>query len=640
MNPLRSPRRGDSAAPASATAATTSGHGARTLHLYRELWHHAAGARGRLLLASAMLIASQLVKLAVPWLAAQAIDTLQHAAGAQALRGCLPYVAGVIGVYLACWSLHGPGRVIERSVAIRVRRSLGDALQRRLSEAPLAWHEGHHSAELSHRVVQASQALSNFAQSQFIYLQNAVNLIGPIVALWLLSAWIGGLALLGLVGVAATIVAFDRVLMRLARDENAAERRHAAALLDGLTHVATVLSLRLAGPTRRLVARRLDAAMQPLRKSIAYNEWKWCAVDLLGVTLAWLLVVVYAWRSVHADGALLLAGVFMVHQYAQQAAGVAGSLASNLQNFARIGTDHASADPIWQAPRRRDAMHEDSAMSTGQASSGAPATWRAIEVAGLRHEHAVPAEHGVDSDAPPRRAGLYDVALTLRAGERLALIGPSGCGKSTLLRVLAGLYEPAAARVRIDGEAADLQAVGRRATLIPQEAQVFEASVRENLTFDMPCDEAELRSAIHTSGFETVLEGMPLGLETQISERGFNMSGGQRQRLCLARGLLAARASSLLLLDEPTSALDPVTEANVHHRLDASFEDACIVASVHRMSLLEHFDRVVLMVDGRVVDSGTVPEVEQRQPIFREMVRSQARAQLDLPAAPSAEAAA
>jgi len=206
--------------------------------------------------------------------------------------------------------------------------------------------------------------------------------------------------------------------------------------------------------------------------------------------------------------------------------------------------------------------------------------------------------------------------------------------------VLAGLYEPHHGRFDIDGVARiGLRHLGSVGTLIPQEADVFEASVRENLTFDVECAEIELRSAIHTSGFETVLEGMPNGLDTLISERGFNMSGGQRQRLCLARGLLAARGRSLLLLDEPTSALDPVTEANVHRRLDASFEDACIVASVHRMSLLEHFDRVVLMVDGRIVDSGTVPEVEQRQPLFHEMVRSQAHARLDAPAASTVAAA-
>jgi ABC-type multidrug transport system fused ATPase/permease subunit len=114
---------------------------------------------------------------------------------------------------------------------------------------------------------------------------------------------------------------------------------------------------------------------------------------------------------------------------------------------------------------------------------------------------------------------------------------------------------------------------------------------------------------------------MPLGLETQISERGFNMSGGQRQRLCLARGVLAASGSSVVLLDEPTSALDPITEASVHERMDAHFGDACIVASVHRMSLLEHYDRVVLLVAGRVVDSGSVAELRARQPMFRDMLR-------------------
>ena len=102
------------------------------------------------------------------------------------------------------------------------------------------------------------------------------------------------------------------------------------------------------------------------------------------------------------------------------------------------------------------------------------------------------------------------------------------------------------------------------------------------------------------------------------------MSGGQRQRLCLARGVLAARGSSLLLLDEPTSALDPVTEAVVRAAPRCGhFADACIVASVHRMSLLEHFDRVVLMVDGRVVDSGPVSELAARQPLFARMLASQ-----------------
>ena len=120
--------------------------------------------------------------------------------------------------------------------------------------------------------------------------------------------------------------------------------------------------------------------------------------------------------------------------------------------------------------------------------------------------------------------------------------------------------------------------------------------------------------------FDSVLAALPEGLDTPLSQGGANLSGGQRQRLCLARGALAAQGSAVLLLDEPTSALDPLTEAIVHRRFDEAFADACIVASVHRMSLLANFDRVVLMVAGEVVDSGSVDELLARQPLFREMV--------------------
>jgi ABC-type multidrug transport system fused ATPase/permease subunit len=602
-------------------------------NLYRSIWRYAAGVRVTMLASTVLLAGSTAVKLALPWMAAQAINALQGGAEGSVGQAAL-WVVAILFVYVAAWLLHGPGRVLERNVGVRVRQGVADALYAKLTRAPLAWHERQHSGEIQNRVKQASQGLYEFAQSQFIYLQSAVNFVGPVVALALLSTATGWIACGGYLIVGAVILRFDRALIGLATRENQAERRYAAGLLDFLGNISTVLSLRLQRSTRRLLGRRLDSVFAPLKRSIVLNEMKWCAVDLLSAGLSWLLVAVYVWQARGRGDALLMGSVFMIYTYAQQAGGVIGSMAANFQGFARARTDYASADVIWRAPETRDA------------GAAVDPAWSRIDLVDLVYDHAAPLPMpGVEpmpraaNDAPG--GGLKGVSLTLRRGERIALVGPSGSGKSTLMRVLAGLYEPQHGRYDVDGVVRlGLRHLGSIGTLIPQEADVFEASVRENLTFDMPCGEAELRSAIHTSGFETVLEGMPLGLETQISERGFNMSGGQRQRLCLARGLLAARASSLLLLDEPTSALDPVTEANVHHRLDASFEDACIVASVHRMSLLEHFDRVVLMVDGRVVDSGTVPEVEQRQPVFREMVRSQARERLDLPPPPSSVAAA
>ncbi|MFP5406936.1 MAG: ATP-binding cassette domain-containing protein, partial [Gammaproteobacteria bacterium] len=164
--------------------------------------------------------------------------------------------------------------------------------------------------------------------------------------------------------------------------------------------------------------------------------------------------------------------------------------------------------------------------------------------------------------------------------------------------------------------------LGSVSTLIPQEAEVFEATVRENLSLDLHHDAATIERAVHISAFDTVLAGLPQGLDTPISERGINLSGGQRQRLCLARGVLAAHGSSLLLLDEPTSALDPVTEALVFERLARTFPDACIISSVHRMSLLERFDKVVLMANGRVIDAGSVGDLLERQRTFRGMMHA------------------
>jgi ABC-type bacteriocin/lantibiotic exporter with double-glycine peptidase domain len=266
-----------------------------------------------------------------------------------------------------------------------------------------------------------------------------------------------------------------------------------------------------------------------------------------------------------------------------------------------VRVDFASADPIWDAPERR--------VPTGEVPPG----WREIEVQNLILRY---------SRAHHERPSLDRVNVRLRRGERLALIGPSGAGKSTLLRVLGGLYEADQGLIVVDGiPHPRLRTLGEIATLIPQDAEVFEATVRENLTFGVPTAAEMLRHAVELAAFDSVVDTLPRGLDTEISERGLNLSGGQKQRLALARGILAASSSSLVLLDEPTSNLDAVTEARIFGNVLAAFPDACIVASVHRLNLLGYFDRTVLMEAGHVVDVGTADELHRRQPLFRELVR-------------------
>ncbi|MDB5998651.1 MAG: alkanesulfonates transporter ATP-binding protein, partial [Rhizobacter sp.] len=364
--------------------------------LYRNIWRYADGVRVRMMVSTGLLLGSQLIKLVVPWLAAQAIDAL-HKGGIGALPAAGNWIALLLLVSVGSWALHGPGRVLERTVGVRVRQSVSDALYTRLTKAPIAWHDKHHSGDVQHRVGQASGALSDFAQTQFVYLQSAVNFVGPLFALLLLSGTTGGLALAGYVVVAFIIIRFDRALMKLATQENNADRRYHAGLIDFLGNMATIVSLRLQGSTRRLLGKRLDAVFEPLKRSIVLNEAKWCAVDLMSLGLTWGLVAAYAWQAHGTGKALLLGGIFMVYQYATQAGSVIGSMAGNFQNFARIRTDFASAELIWQAPQQ------------AEATQFVAERWERIDLCQLSYEHggSVAAEGESAQGTTQARGGIH-----------------------------------------------------------------------------------------------------------------------------------------------------------------------------------------------------------------------------------------
>ena len=612
--------------------------------LYRALWEHAAGARPLLLYAFLLLLASQLFKLAVPWLAGNAINHIQSG-GLEGMSEAGRWLGMVFAAIVASWLLHGPGRILERNVALKVRERLSALLVGRLLAAPLAWHERHHSGETTHRMQQSTHALYDFAQSQFIYLQNTVRLVGPIVALWLISPLVGAVALVGYGLIGLLITRFDRVMMRVAVEENRAERAYSATLVDVLGNVLSVLALRRGEGVARLIGERLAAVFGPLKKSIVLNEAKWCAVDLLASALWCVLVGVYAAEAAGvfgfgaaaggaaaAAGTIALGKVFMVYEYSQQAGGVITAIAAHFQSLARQRADYAAAEPLlFAAPAPRSADGEDIATSA----------WRTLSLEGVRFAH-----------GDGRASALELDRLELVRGRRYALVGPSGAGKTTLLRLLAGLDAPTAGVLSIDGEAVPAAAaaavVGERvpsagglpsdaggmaamparlrhlATLIPQQAEMFDGTLAENLLLGAGRTPECIEVALHAACADRVVEGLAQGLDTRVVEGGANWSGGQRQRLALARGVLAAAGTSLLLLDEPTSSLDPETEARVYQRLFAHFPDAALVSSVHRLHLLDRFDEVILMRAGRIEAVGRAWELAQSSALFRELLAAQA----------------
>lgn len=595
--------------------------GAGVLFLYSELWRLAAGERLRLLAGMGLLIAAQGVLIFVPYIAGLAINALQTQ-GVNGLRDAGQWLLLVLGATAGSWILHGPGRILERNVALTVRQRISTGLAERLMALPLSWHESNHSGATAHRVQQSSNAMSGFAQSQFIYLNSAVRLIGPVIALWWLEPFVGMAAIAGFIIICVSVLGFDRAMIRLAHAENDAERRYASTLLDALGNSTTLFALRQARGVTQLLQRRLESIFEPLKRSILLNEAKWCTVDIASKALSCVLVALFAWLATRAipvalpgttgQKTLLLGSVYMVWEYALQAGGVISAVAAHFQTFARQHADYASADVIRDAPL----SHHATAMVSG-------ASWQRCEVRDLTFRHSATA-------ATPT---LEHVSLTLERGKRYALIGSSGSGKSTLLRVLAGLYEAQHVVVNQNNGAAIVapaeaaRFLRATATLIPQDAEVFEGTLAENLglceSISGPPVAQRYRHALDTACVSDFINADESNLNVTIAERAANWSGGQRARVALARGVLAAQGSSLVLLDEPTASLDPHTEAKVYDNLFAEFQAAAVVSSVHRLNLLERFDEVIVMQRGRVVAQGPAGILAAVSPDFRQLLASQ-----------------
>jgi ATP-binding cassette, subfamily B, bacterial MsbA len=222
-------------------------------------------------------------------------------------------------------------------------------------------------------------------------------------------------------------------------------------------------------------------------------------------------------------------------------------------------------------------------------------------------------------------AVLHDVNLKVPAGSTLAIVGRSGSGKSTLVSLLPRFYDPTSGLVLIDGvdirdyRLADLR---RQMSLVSQEVVLFNESIRNNIVFGATdVSEAQLLAAASAAYVMEFAEQLPQGLDTVVGDRGVLLSGGQRQRIAIARALL--RDTPILILDEATSSLDTAAERHIQDALDRLVRNRTTLVIAHRLSTIESADRILVMSDGRVVESGAHAELLAQRGVYSELHRLQ-----------------
>ncbi|SDO98974.1 ATP-binding cassette, subfamily B [Pedococcus dokdonensis] len=220
---------------------------------------------------------------------------------------------------------------------------------------------------------------------------------------------------------------------------------------------------------------------------------------------------------------------------------------------------------------------------------------------------------------------LRDVRFTAEPGQLVALVGPSGAGKSTITSLLARLYDPSTGSVRLNGldlREATLESVTQTVGMVTQEAHLFHDTIRANLLYAAPdASDDELVAALEAAQVWSLVGSLPEGLDTVVGDRGHRLSGGEKQRLALARLLL--KGPGLIVLDEATAHLDSESEAAVQRALDTALEGRTAIVIAHRLSTVRGADQILVVDKGRIVERGTHHELLERGGLYNDLYTTQ-----------------
>ena len=243
-----------------------------------------------------------------------------------------------------------------------------------------------------------------------------------------------------------------------------------------------------------------------------------------------------------------------------------------------------------------------------------------VKRADIRYEH-------VAFSYTPEKQILTDIDFTVPAGKMYAIVGPSGSGKSTIVNLLPRLYDVDAGSVKIgdtDVREIDLDYLRRSIGVVTQDSYLFNGTIRENLLYAKEtATEQELLGACRSANLEEFLENQPDGLDTVVGNRGLKMSGGEKQRLSIARVIL--KDPRILILDEATSALDSISETAIQSALERLMQDRTSIVIAHRLSTILKADRILVVRDGVIAEQGSHDELLSLNGTYRELYETQFR---------------
>ncbi len=573
------------------------------IFLFRKMWQFAEGHRKWVVAFLSMTAVANIILLTQPLVFGVFLNEIQNNGISENNISALIFLLfGLLGVELLFWLFHGPSRIVEKTMAFRTTRvNYRNYLLSGVFNLGLSWHALRESGDTIDKVNKATEGLYSFSRNAYSVVSVVIKAVGTTAILLFFNWAIGLVVFVFLVAALLVIFRFDVRLIPRYKKLNAFDNRIAARIFDCISNITTVKVLHIEAPVTEAIRRSFWTPFALFRRTTALTEAKWFTGSFLFNLLIVVPLALYVFFLYRSNAPVAVGTISALYLYLSRLIDVYYAFAGEYEDMIVNKTRVLNAAEIEKAflaqkkVRQRKTPH-----------------WETARVEGLSFAY---------EDAEAGTLNLKNVTLGFRRGEHVALIGGSGSGKTTFLKVLHGMYPFARAEMRFGKrkktQRTNFTDLDLKTTLVPQEPEVFSASIRENITLGLPYADKEIFEATDAAEFTSVLHGLPRGLESGINEKGVNLSGGQKQRLALARALLFATGKEIILLDESTSSVDPETETKIYRNIFERFAGKTILASVHKMNLLKHFDRIVIFIGGEIVDEGAFDDLLSRNEQFR-----------------------
>jgi ATP-binding cassette subfamily B protein len=551
--------------------------------------------RPRIVVMALAVIASSLTSLAPPYLAGQAID-------AGILTGDTAALGRIVAAFVAVTAAYAATSYLQTYlvgwVGVRVLQDLREEVFKHIQKMSVGFFTRNRPGSLISRMTNDIEALNQLISDGIVTLFSNVLTLGGVVVILLLLDWRLALitcAVLPLLLITSIVFrTYSSGAFRETRERISAITSHLQETLSGVRVVRSF------GQETRHVE-RMDVLNEANReanmKTVYLNATYFPATELLTALGTSVILLYGGYQTI--NGNLMIGVVVSFIGYLQLFFDPIQQLA---QLYATYQQGMAALDKIFTLlDTEPDLVDAEDAIEPGPLEG-------AIRFDAVSFSYA----------DPPQTWAVRDIDLDIAAGETVALVGSTGAGKSTMAKLVTRFHDPQEGTVEIDGRAITRyrqRGLRSQMGIVPQEGFLFSGTIGENIAFGRPdASREQIHAAADAVGARDFIDRLPEGLDTQVGERGIQLSSGQRQLVAFARVILAE--PRILILDEATSSVDIQTERTIEDALDRLLRGRTAIVIAHRLSTIRRADRIVVLRDGRIAETGTHRDLVERNGLY------------------------